>query len=54
MQAAHISALVYVGITTVLFSIQTRLIFPGASTQGQAGGAGSPAAGHRDRQFEDQ
>ncbi len=35
MQAARILALVYLGITTVLFSLQTRLIFPGASTQGQ-------------------
>ena len=29
------SALVYLGIVAVLFSLQTRMIFPGASTQGQ-------------------
>jgi uncharacterized protein len=35
MQAARITAIVYIGITAVFFSLQTRIIFPGASTKGQ-------------------
>jgi hypothetical protein len=36
MKVARIVVLAYLGTITVLFSIQTRLIFPGASTQGEA------------------
>ncbi len=36
MQVARICAVIYLGIGAVMFSLQTRLIFPGASTQGQA------------------
>jgi uncharacterized protein len=36
MQIARISTVVYLGFTGVMFSLQTRMIFPGASTQGQA------------------
>ena len=35
MQVARICAAVYLGITAVFFSLQTRIIFPGASSQGQ-------------------
>jgi uncharacterized protein len=35
MKVARTVVLVYLGTVAVLFSIQTRLIFPGASTQGQ-------------------
>ncbi len=35
MQVARIAGLVYLGMVTVLFSLQTRMIFPGADTQGQ-------------------
>ena len=35
MQVVRIIGLVYLGTVTVLFSLQTRIIFPGASTQGQ-------------------
>ena len=36
MKIARIVVLSYLGIVAVLYSLQTRLIFPGASTQGQA------------------
>jgi fermentation-respiration switch protein FrsA (DUF1100 family) len=36
MKIARIVVVTYLGTVAVLFSIQTRLIFPGASTQGQA------------------
>jgi uncharacterized protein len=36
MQITRISALVYLGITAVFFSLQTRIIFPGASSQGES------------------
>ena len=35
MQVARIFAGVYLGTTAVFFSLQTRIIFPGASSQGQ-------------------
>ncbi len=35
MMAARIPALVYLGLTTLFFSFQTRIIFPGHETQGQ-------------------
>ncbi len=35
MTAARIPALVYLGLATLLFSFQTRIIFPGHETQGQ-------------------
>ena len=36
MRIARLLALVYLGIAAVMFSIQTRIIFPGHETQGQA------------------
>ena len=36
MKIARITSVVYLGITAVMFSLQTRIIFPGADTQGQA------------------
>jgi uncharacterized protein len=35
MRIARIPAFVYLGFTTVMFSIQTRIIFPGQETQGR-------------------
>jgi uncharacterized protein len=35
MRIARIPALVYLGFTAVMFSLQTRIIFPGQDTQGQ-------------------
>ena len=32
---ASFAALIYLGFLTLLYSFQTRMIFPGASTQGQ-------------------
>ena len=42
-----------IGITTVLFSLQTRIIFPGASTQGATVRRSPPAAGYRAREPQD-
>jgi uncharacterized protein len=36
MKVARLSSAVYLGITALMFSLQTRIIFPGADTQGQA------------------
>ena len=35
MRIARLGILAYLGYLTVLFSLQTRLIFPGHETQGQ-------------------
>src|SRR5438270_11847296 len=35
MRLARLAAFVYLGSLTVLYSLQTRLIFPGQETQGQ-------------------
>jgi uncharacterized protein len=45
MKVARIVVLAYLGTVAVLFSIQTRLIFPGASTQGQADAEVRPREG---------
>lgn len=45
MKVARIGVLIYLGMVTVLFSLQTRLIFPGASTQGQSFAEVKPRAG---------
>ena len=37
MRLARLAAFVYLGSLTVLYSLQTRLIFPGQETQGQQG-----------------
>ena len=47
MKVARIAGLVYIGTVAVLFSLQTRMIFPGAEHAGAAV-RGSPARG-RDR-----
>lgn len=36
MRIARLLAIIYLGIAAVMFSIQTRIIFPGHETQGQA------------------
>src|SRR5262249_51205161 len=36
MRIARLAAVIYLGFLTVLYSLQTRLIFPGQETQGQA------------------
>jgi pimeloyl-ACP methyl ester carboxylesterase len=45
IKVARIVVLAYLGTIAVLFSIQTRLIFPGANTQGQAGADVRPRDG---------
>jgi hypothetical protein len=45
MRVVRIVALVYLGTVAVLFSLQTRLIFPGAGTQGQAEAEVRPQSG---------
>jgi fermentation-respiration switch protein FrsA (DUF1100 family) len=35
MRVVRMTGLIHLGIVTVLFSLQTRIIFPGAETQGQ-------------------
>jgi fermentation-respiration switch protein FrsA (DUF1100 family) len=45
MKVARIVVLAYLGTVAVLFSLQTRLIFPGASTQGQADAEVRPQTG---------
>jgi fermentation-respiration switch protein FrsA (DUF1100 family) len=35
MRIARLAVVLYLGVLAVLYSLQTRLIFPGASTQGQ-------------------
>ena len=45
MRFVRIVLLSYLGVLTVLFALQTRLIFPGASTQGQPSAEVHPRTG---------
>src|SRR5262249_48028681 len=45
MKVARIVVLAYLGAVAVLFSLQTRFIFPGASTQGEAEAEVRPHSG---------
>jgi len=45
MRVVRVGLLSYLGVVTVLFSIQARIIFPGASTQGQSSAEVRPRPG---------